>query len=149
MCHIEWQVAHCFLNCHAVGPEGEWCNGQPAGGVAVASFDKGLLNGAVLVLDDAVHLQVVSQNVYMMDTVPFGKPVKCSNIGGAIVHDDFLNGTPPAEDLFKQEGADGMPILDLQCMPFWPSGERSVSLDNVPTAVGTWHEHCVDVCFAK
>jgi hypothetical protein len=85
----------------------------------------------------------------MMDAIPFSEPVKHGNVGGAVVCDDFLNGAPPAEDLFKQEGADGMPILNSQCMPFWPSGEGAVSLDNVLTAMDMWHGHHVDVCFAK
>jgi hypothetical protein len=84
-----------------------------------------------------------------MDTIPFGEPVKRSDVGGAVVHDDFLDSAPPAEDLFKQKGTDGTPILNSQCTPLQPSGEGAVSLDNVLTAVGMWHEHCVNVCLAK
>jgi hypothetical protein len=84
-----------------------------------------------------------------MDTVPFSKPVKRGDVGGAVVRDDFLDGAPPAEDLFEQKGANGTPVLDSQRTPLQPSGEGAVSLDNVPTAVGTWHEHRVDICLAK
>jgi hypothetical protein len=43
-----------------VSPENEWHDGGPVGGVAIAGLDKGLVNGVVLSLDDAIHLQVVS-----------------------------------------------------------------------------------------
>jgi hypothetical protein len=49
----------------------------------------------------------------MVDTVPLSKPLQCGDIGGAIVHDDFLDGAPPAEDLLEQEGTNGMPIFTL------------------------------------
>jgi hypothetical protein len=43
-----------------VGPENEWHDGGPVGGVAITGLDKGLANGAVLSLNDAIHSQVVS-----------------------------------------------------------------------------------------
>jgi hypothetical protein len=56
MCHIEWQVACHFSDHHVVSLECEWCDGQPAGSVAVSSFDEGLSDGIVLVLNDAICL---------------------------------------------------------------------------------------------
>jgi hypothetical protein len=94
-----------------VSPENEWHDGGPVGGVAIAGLDQGLVNGVVLLLDDTFHSQVVSQNAYVTDTIPLGKPLQCGNVGGAIVHDNFLNGTPPVEDFFEQEGTDGAPIF--------------------------------------
>jgi hypothetical protein len=84
-----------------VSPENKWYDGGPVGSVAVTGLDQGLTDGAVLVLNDAICPQVVSQNANMMDTVPVSKPVKHSDIGGAVVCDDFLDGTPPAEDFFE------------------------------------------------
>jgi hypothetical protein len=106
-------VAHCFAYHCAVSPENKWHDGGPVGGIAITGLDKGLMDGVVLSLDDAICSQVVSQNVYVMDTVPLGEPLQCSDIGGTIVHDDFLDSTPPAEDLLKQEGTNGMPIFAL------------------------------------
>jgi hypothetical protein len=60
MCYIEWRVACHFSDRCTVGPECEWHDGRPVGGVAVASFDEGLSNGAVLALNDAIHPRVVS-----------------------------------------------------------------------------------------
>jgi hypothetical protein len=51
-----------------VGPENEWCDGGPVGSVSITGLDKGLMNGVVLLLDDAIRLQVVSQNAYVTDT---------------------------------------------------------------------------------
>jgi hypothetical protein len=51
----------------------------------------------------------------MTDTVPFGEPVKHGNAGGAIICDDFLDGTPPAEDLFKYSRKVLMVCLFLTC----------------------------------
>jgi hypothetical protein len=51
--------------------------------------------------------------VYVTDTVPLGEPLQCGDIGGAIVCDNFLDGAPPAENFFEQEGADGAPIFVL------------------------------------
>jgi hypothetical protein len=43
-----------------VSLESKWHNGGPAGSVAITGFDKGFVDGVVLMLNNAVHSQVVS-----------------------------------------------------------------------------------------
>jgi len=69
MRHEEGGVASQFAGGGAVGPECEGGNCQPARVVAIARFEDGFADGAVLSFNDAICLQVVCQDAYVPDTV--------------------------------------------------------------------------------
>ena len=72
-----------------------WHIGQPFSGIAFTSLDEGLTNCLVLLLNDAIHMGVIRGDVDVTDTIPVCKPVQGSNVGCAIVGDNFFNGAPP------------------------------------------------------
>lgn len=77
--------------------------GGPFSGVAFTSPDKGLTNCLVLSLNNAICAGVIQGDVDIMDTVPVHEPVEGGDTGHAIVGDNFFNGTPPAQYVFKKK----------------------------------------------
>jgi hypothetical protein len=90
-----------------VSLENIWCVGGPFGGVTFASLDEGLTNSPVLSFDNAVHMGVVWGDADVANIIPVCKPVEGSNIGHAIVSDNFFDGAPPAQDILKKKCAEG------------------------------------------
>ena len=79
-----------------VSPEDVRGKGQPLGVVAFTGLDKRVTNCLVLSLNNAIRVEVVWGNADVSDTIPICKPVKCGDIGYAIVGDNLFDGTPSA-----------------------------------------------------
>ena len=85
----------------------------------------------------------------MSDAIAFCEPVKCGNVCGTVVCNDLFYGSPSAQDIFEDEGAEGAGGLCAKCAPFGPSGERAAGLHDVAVSSGGWHKHGVNVYFVK
>ena len=75
----------------------------------------------------------------------FCKPVECSDIGHSVVCHNLLNGSPLAQDLFKEKCTKGASSLGMEYTPLWPRGEQATGLNNVSETSCIGHEHGVNV----
>jgi len=147
--HVKGGVASGPANGCAVSPEDVWCASWPLQSVAFASLDEGLDDGAVLPLNDAVCVRVVSRNADVSDTVPICKPVKGGDVRCAVVGDDFFDGSPPTQDFLKEKHTKSAACLSAESMPLRPGGEGAASLGDVTEAASRGHKGGVDVELAK
>jgi len=143
--HVKGGVASGPVNGCGVGPEDMWRASRPLRSIAFASFDKGLDDGAVLPLNDAVCMQVVSGNPDVSDTVPIRKPVEGSNVRCAVVGDDLFDGAPPAQNFLEKKYTKSVACLSAESTPLGPGGEGAAGLGNVMEAAGGRHKHGVNV----
>jgi len=77
--------------------------------------------------------------VNVSDAVLIGKGVQHSHEGHAIVCDDFLDGSPPAQQFFEYEGCQCSASFDSEHMPFGPCSQRAAGLDYVTETCGMRH----------
>src|SRR6266404_1151159 len=121
----------------------------PSQNIVFASLEERLLDSPVLPFDNPVCLRVVSRDANMMNAILACQPVQSLNISRTIVCHNLLNGTPSAEDVFKNEAAKGRSGLCAKGAPFWPGSEQAVGLDDVVKASGRSHEHGIDIYLAE
>jgi len=149
MRHVEGGVAGGPANGCAVSPEDVWCASQPLRSVAFTSLDEGLDDGAVLLLNNAICMQVVSGNADVSDTIPIRKPVKHGDIRYAIVGDDLFDGTPPAQNFLEKKHTKSAACLSAESTPLRPGGKGAVGLGDVTEATGRGHKRGVDIELAE
>ena len=149
MRHVKGGVASRPANRCAVSPEDVWHTSQPLQSVTFASLDKGLDDGVVLLLNDAICTQVVSGNPDVLDTIPICKPVKGGDIRRAIVSDDLFDGAPPAQNFLEKKHTESAACLGMESTPFRPGSEGAAGLGDVTEAAGRGHKHGVDIEFVE
>ena len=59
----------------------------------------------MLAFDDAVGSRVVGRSMNVMDPILSSQPVQHGDVGSPVVSNNLLNGSPPAQNLFENEGA--------------------------------------------
>jgi len=121
MYHVEGGVAGQLASGGTICPECKGYNRWPSGVVAFTCLEDGVVNHTVLLFDDAIHLGIVHRYADVSDAELVCRPVKCCNISGAIVSDDLLYCSLPAQNLFKDEGANCAASLHAQYVPLRPS----------------------------
>ena len=75
----------------------------------------------------------------MVNAVAVSQQVQCGNEGGAIVGDDFLHGSPSAQQVFEDEGGEGASGLYMEGAPLRPRSEGTASLDDIAKTGGGRH----------
>jgi len=104
--HEEGGVASRLARGGAISPKGEGRDRRPSGFVAITCLENRVADRAVLSFDDAVGLGVVRRYADVSDAELVSEPVERCDISCAVVSDDLLYCSPPAEDLLEYERAD-------------------------------------------
>ena len=123
MCHVKRGEAGRLANSGTVSPEGERGDRQPLRAVTITCLEDGVVYHAVLLLNNAVRLRVICQDVDVVNAIPLRKPVKCCDVSHAIVSDDLSNCSPSAEDLLEDKCGNHVSILQAKGMPLGPGCE--------------------------
>ena len=103
----------------------------------------------MLAFDDSIVPRVLHRDPNVPNTIPARQPVQCCNEGSAVVCDDFLDSTPPTQDLLENEVAKCVSSLSPKSTPFGLRCEGTTGLDNVVEAASRRHVHGVDVGLLK
>ena len=111
MHHVIWQKASRLASSGVVSPESERHKCQPVRMIAFARLEDGVVDSTMLLLNDAIGLQVVCQNADVSDAIPVHEPVESCHISSAIVGDDLLYCTPSAQYLLENKCADHLASL--------------------------------------
>ena len=103
----------------------------------------------MLSLNDAVSMRVIGGNADVMNAIVVCKPIQRGDVGGTVVSNNFFDCAPSAQHVFEKEGSDRAAGFCMERAPFWPGGERTTSLSDVPKAMCRWPGHSVDIDFAE
>jgi hypothetical protein len=80
----------------------------------------------------------------VVDVVPFGNVLEHGDDQSTVVGDDLYDGSPAADDLFKDEVSEGLPGLSAQQSSFDIRRERAAGLDDVRETSGP-DQHVDDI----
>jgi hypothetical protein len=94
--HVKGGVASGFTSGGTVCTKNKRHEGWPLGVVACICFDKGFMNGIVLVFNNAVSLGVVGGYADVMNSILASQPVQCSDVSSPIVSNNLLDSSLPA-----------------------------------------------------
>jgi hypothetical protein len=85
----------------------------------------------------------------VIDPIRLGKVLDAEKHSGTIVGDYLLNCSPSTQYFFEYEVPNRLAGLGAKFPSFWVGGKRAPSVDDVPEAAGSGHDHGVDVDFSK
>src|SRR6266481_9675735 len=103
MCHEERRITGRLADGNVVSPKHDQCHQNPFGMVIVASLHEGLTDVEMFLLYEAICLRVVRGNLDVMNAIFLRKVTHGGNKSRSIVHDNFGNTAPSANNLLKNE----------------------------------------------
>jgi hypothetical protein len=96
MCHVEGREPGRLASGGTISLEGIGCDHWPARVIAVTSLEDGVLNCAMLLLNNTICLGVVWRDANVLDAIPIREPIEGCNVRRAIVGDNLSHCSPLA-----------------------------------------------------
>ena len=149
MHHVEQWESCRFPGSYMVSPKCVMGHNWPLSDISMAGFCNWLSNHSMLLLDNSIHTWVVGWYSDLSGAIVVCKVCWCCREHHTIVCDNFFDGSPLAQDIFKYEHCEGLASFYMKCTPLGPCSQQTMHLDDVPIS-GSWgHNHCVNVCFVE